>query len=137
MKLLKIVSVIPFLAILLFFTCKKEEPDSNGSNTPLTFTSLLAEKDTIPSSGTIKVTAVASGDDLNFTWKATAGDISGSGAVVTYSHSGTPLICCGNCSAATCCGICNKPGGLNIITCMVEDANNNSETKSIIIVVLL
>lgn len=106
--------LIIFLFVLcIFFSCKKEEekPESHLDN----FVSLVAEKDTIFTGQTTKITAIVEGENLKYNWSATAGDILGANNVVTYA-------------APTC-----VPGN-NEITCTVS-ADNKSETKTITITV--
>jgi hypothetical protein len=104
------------LAILFSLVSCNKEDHSGDPSIPLVFSSLQAEKDTIASGESTKITATASGYNITFNWSATAGDILGSGAQVIYAAS--------PCQA-----------GRNMITCMVKDGNDNSDTKEIFIVV--
>lgn len=98
-------------------SCSKDD-DGNQEDPgqPLIYTSLTAERDTIESGETTKVTAVATGYKLSFHWSATAGDILGTGSQVIYAAS--------PCQA-----------GKNKLVCTVSDGNNNSKSKEIFIVV--
>lgn len=110
--------LINLMLLLLFLAaCSKgEDDDWEDPNQPLVFSSLVAEKDTIESGGSTKITAAATGYKLTYNWAATAGDILSSGSRVVY--------------AASPCQI-----GKNKITCTVRDGNNASQSKEIFIVV--
>ncbi len=98
-------------------SCSKgDDGNQEDPGQPLIYTSLTAERDTIESGETTKVTAVATGYKLSFHWSATAGDILGTGSQVIYAAS--------PCQA-----------GKNKITCTISDGNNNSNSKEIFIVV--
>ncbi|MCU0473772.1 MAG: hypothetical protein MUC93_10470 [Bacteroidales bacterium] len=114
MKSLKRVSglIIITILIILLYSCKKEEPPS--VNQPLVFNQLVAEKNMIHPGESTTITATASGDQLFYTWKATAGDILGSGNRVTYISPPCTI-------------------GSNEITCSISDKANNSLTKKIVI----
>lgn len=106
-----------FLFLLVILSCSKsDDGNQEDPGQPLIFTSLTAERDTIESGETTKVTAVATGYKISFHWSATAGDILGTGSQVIYAAS--------PCQA-----------GKNKITCTVNDGNNNSNSKEISIVV--
>lgn len=106
-KLIVIISVCLFALI----ACKKKEDNSILNS----FISLTAEKDTLFTGQSTKITAVIDGENVSFKWTATAGDLLGSGSEVTYV-------------APTC-----TPGN-NQVSCEASAANN-TETKSIIITV--
>jgi len=58
------------------------------ANNPLTIASLTADAEWTTPSGSVRVTCTASdpdGDELSYEWTATAGDISGTGAVVSWT----------------------------------------------------
>jgi len=124
MKTLKLIFTI---ALLVIFSvgCNKEvtvpaatptnTSNSTGTST-ITYSSLVASKDTISIGSTTQITATASGNGLSYNWSTNNGDIIGSGSQITYGASG----CC---------------GGKNTVTCTVKDANNNQESKSITILV--
>lgn len=106
-----------FLFFLLISSCSKnDDGNQEDPGQPLIYTSLTAERDTIESGETTKVTAIATGYKLSFHWSATAGDILGTGNQVIYAAS--------PCQA-----------GKNKLTCTVSDGNNNSKSKEIFIVV--
>ena len=113
------VSVIFLVFALMIISCKNDDNDNgNGDGTPLIFSELKAESDTIYAGASTTITATATGYKLTYYWSATAGDIFVLGAgKIEY---GTPP-----------CIL-----GVNTVTCTVKDGNNNSETKSIDIVVL-
>ena len=106
------------IALLLIFSltfCSKEENGNNGDpNQPLVFSSLTAEKNSISSGETTKITAVATGYMIVYKWSATAGDILGSGKSVVYAASP-----------------CHS--GSNKVTCTVTDGNNVSQSREVLI----
>jgi hypothetical protein len=108
--------LIPCLLVifLLFPGCGKEEEEEPFK--PLVYTSLVAEKTTIKAGETTKIKANVTGSNLVYTWSATLGDLLGSGQEVTYTAS-----------------ICQI--GKNQITCTVSNEKNQSESKTIDIVV--
>jgi len=107
---------IAVLLISLFFSasCKKE---NNDVDKELVFTSLTSAKDTIIPGGSTEVYAIADGDGIVFQWSASSGDITGSGATVTYIS--PPCVT-----------------GTNEVSCTVKDKAGNKITKSVQIVVL-
>ena len=110
--------ILLILALIVIFnstSCEKDD-DSDTSSQPLVYTSLTTDNDTIFVGNTTIISANAAGYNLIFNWSASAGDIIGGGAQITY--------------LATPC----TPGD-NTIICTVEDGNNASETKTIIITV--
>ena len=104
--------------LISIVACKKKEQTTSPSSTSTTFsfTGLSAASTTIAIGATTQVTATATGNGLSYTWSVSAGDIIGSGSQITYG-------------APPCCG------GKNAITCIVKDANGNTQTKSVTIVV--
>lgn len=74
---------------------------------------LISEKDTLVHGESTKITALAEGDGVGFSWGATQGDILGHGSEITY----VALLC--NC-------------GKSRIDCTAE-AGSNKISKSIII----
>jgi len=109
--------IILILSLLLLNFCAKDENEDSGDpDQPLVFSSLEAERDTIESGESTKISAVASGYKIGYYWAATAGDILGSDSVVVY--------------AASPCHI-----GKNKIICTVRDGKNASKSKEIFIVV--
>ncbi|MFO7369399.1 MAG: hypothetical protein R6X09_03925 [Bacteroidales bacterium] len=100
----------------LFAACNEDDGGEGDPNQPFVYQSLVAVHDTICSGETTPVTATASGYKLVYYWSASAGDILGSGAKVTYASSPCHV-------------------GTNQITCQVKDGNGASETKTITIVV--
>ncbi len=111
-----------FILILIFMAafaaCDKDDDIDNGEKEPLVYESLEAEDEEIEIGETTKVTATASGTDLTYNWSTTGGSIVGSGSTITY--------------ASDPC----EPGE-HTITCEVVDAFDNSESKSVIINVVL
>lgn len=84
------------LCVIFMFSCKKDDNSISQDPTPFSYTSLTTADSLIVINGTTQVTAVASGDDLTYTWTYTAGAIIGSGAIVDYTvcHSGTFKVSC-------------------------------------------
>ncbi len=107
-----------FILATLFLSCGKEEEDNGDPLQPLTFTSLIAEKDTIEPGESTHIEATASGYEISYYWEASAGDIIrlDNGQNVIYT--------------AAPCHI-----GINDVTCRVKDGYDQSLTKSIVIVV--
>ena len=100
--------------ILCFSNCTKEEEEPAGGE--INFQSLVAEQDTIAPGETTIIKATASGNQLEYHWSASLGDILGSGAEVVY--------------AASPCQV-----GTNKISCKITSGRTHSETKTIDIVV--
>ncbi len=109
-------SLLLFVAICSLFISACDKDNNDNVNVPLVFDSLTATNDTIFPGGTTEITAIASGDDITYTWTATAGDILGSGNRITY--------------VSPPCTV-----GENDITCTVTDKGNNKLSKSITIYV--
>jgi hypothetical protein len=108
--------ILCLLVIFLFFPgCGKEQEEKEPFQ-PLVFNSLVAEKSTIKAGETTKIKATATGSNLVYTWSASLGDILGSGSEVTYTAS-----------------ICQI--GKNQINCKINNEKNDSESKTIEIVV--
>ncbi len=100
-------------------SCRKEKDDEPQQvATPLQYSSLTAASTSLGLGATTQVTAGATGEGLTYTWSASAGDIIGSGSQVIYGASG----CC---------------TGDNDITCVVKDAANNEQSKTVVITVHL
>jgi hypothetical protein len=112
---MKITLLLIFIASIFLISCSEEETTEPYQE--LEFYSLVTEKDTIAPGQDTKVTANASGSNLSYFWSASVGDILGSGKEITYASSPCHV-------------------GTNTITCKIENARNQSETKSIQIVVL-
>lgn len=112
----KTVCIVFFIVILAgAISCKK---DTNNNNiTPLEFTELKADDDTLYAGTSTYVRATATGTDLLFQWSATAGDILGSGATVQYAA--PPCV-----------------SGSHQITCTIKDAGNNTASKTVTIIAL-
>jgi hypothetical protein len=107
MKKLLILAVIVLLTGT--FSCKKKKNNPSGEKL-FTFNSLVADKDTISSTGSTNLRASISGEG-SYAWTASNGaSLLGSGSTVFF---------------AACCA------GKHIFTCTVTDKNNNSETKTV------
>jgi len=100
---------------IVYISCKKDNNNNNNNQTPLVFSELIADNDTIIGGTSTYVRATATGEGLTYQWQATAGDILGSGAVVQYAA--PPCVT-----------------GANQITCTVKDSGNNTASKTITIV---
>lgn len=99
------------LCIAVLPACKKKDNAAVLNS----FIGLTAEKDTILTGQSTKITALVDGENVTFSWSSMAGDILGSGSEVTYV-------------APTC------TPGVNPVNCTVSAADN-SETKTIFITV--
>ena len=104
------------LALAVFCKCKEDNEEEQLPQ-DLEFHSLIAEKDSAYAGEEVKIKATASGTDLNYFWSASLGDILGSGAEVVYVTSPCQV-------------------GTNQVTCKITNGKNQSETKTIEIVVL-
>jgi hypothetical protein len=105
--------LLVILLIILVFSCEQDDPCSGEL---LIFQSLTVADDTIEAGAYVDVVAVAEGCRLSYHWSVTAGSILGSGPEVIF--------------AASPCSV-----GDNIITCTVKDGNDQSETKTVGVVV--
>jgi hypothetical protein len=101
---------------VLLASCEKESKTPDNC-IPINFISLEAENDTIESGSETGITAEAEGDGLIYEWTKTLGVIEGSGSQVTY--------------IATPCAI-----GEIEVTCKVIDECDNSESMTVIIIVI-
>ena len=104
-----------FLMLFILSQCTKDETIEPVQD--LIYYSLIAEKDTLVPGEETNITATATGSNLQYFWSATQGDILGSGSKVVYAPSP-----------------CHT--GTNKITCKITNGNNQSESKSVNIVVL-
>jgi hypothetical protein len=106
-----------FLVLLTatLFMCKKD-PDDDGHDIPLVYTSLTVARDTIFAGDTTALTAVASGYQLTYEWYVAKGDLLGSGNQVTF--------------LATPCTV-----GTNTVVCTVRDGNGKETEKEVTITV--
>lgn len=103
------------LTLLAFCMCDKEEEEGQLPQ-DLVFHSLIAEKDSINPGEEVKIKATATGTSLIYQWSASLGDILGSGAEVVYVSSPCQI-------------------GTNQIICKISNGSNQSESKTIEIVV--
>lgn len=101
---------------VLIVSCEKKEELPDNCD-PIDFISLVAENDTIESGTETNITAEAEGDGLAYEWTKTLGVIEGSGPSVIY--------------IATPCAI-----GEIEVTCKVIDECGNSESRTVIILVI-
>lgn len=108
--------ILPVFLLLLAACGEEGGEEGEGQDHPLVFTSLKAENDSVQLGKTTKITALAIGDQLSYLWKASLGDILGSGASVTY----TPTPC---------------SLGKVTVTCTVSDGHNKELSKEISLVV--
>ncbi|HOZ30815.1 MAG TPA: hypothetical protein PLL66_07845 [Bacteroidales bacterium] len=110
-----------FLSILLlslstfFLAC--DDPPPEEEETPLVYTELTADKDTLAIGETVTFHATASGKDIVYNWVASAGALLGSGAEVTL----TPSPCL---------------SGDILVTCSVKDAYNNTKSKNVTVTIV-
>lgn len=107
------------ILIMIFIACENNKENSSEGNPDqlLNFESLVAEDDSLNAGESTLVRANATGYQLSYNWSASAGDLLGTGNEVIYAAS--------PCHA-----------GNNEITCTVRDGHDQSQTKSIIIVIL-
>jgi len=103
---------------LILLNCSKAE-EEEGPAEDLVFQSLVTEKDTIAPSENTKITAIATGSQLEYFWSKDAGEISPTDKPSEIYFSAGP------------CEI-----GERTVTCEITNGSTQSETKSIIIVVL-
>lgn len=114
---MKTLIYIIFLAAFLFIACEKGNTGGDDPSAELNFESLLVSRDTLFPGETSTITAIASGYNLSYHWSASQGDILGSGNEVTYLPSPCHV-------------------GTNSISCEVVDGHDESETRTVSIVVL-
>lgn len=113
--------ILPLFILLLFsgISCKKSnpepEPDPNETPVEFLYDSLIVSASQVYLNDVVDINAYASGKDLTYTWTIDVGALLGSGSTVTFS---------------ACCQ------GIHNITCTIEDAYGNSESKSVTIKVL-
>jgi hypothetical protein len=84
----KISSLLSIIILFTFFSCKKSDstPDPSGSGTTeFKFVKLSAQDTLIRVNDFTTITAVATGEDLSYTWTKEFGTIIGSGATVQYT----------------------------------------------------
>ena len=77
----------PYLIIALFVGCMMAvscSKESKTASSPLVFSSLMANADSVHVDSLLGVHAVATGDNLSYTWEST-GNILGSGANVNFT----------------------------------------------------
>jgi hypothetical protein len=109
--------LIVFLGILFSLSSCDTSGGDDGSDpsAPLVYVSLTADRDTISPGEATRITAVATGYRLTYTWTKSAGIITGTGYQVSYTVPPCDL-------------------GRNRITCKVTDGHNVSQTKEIYLV---
>lgn len=114
MKIIFKISIFAFIVATIFFaiSCNDDEPLPGNGDEEFAFELLSTDKDTLSSGGQAQITAIAKGDGLVYHWSATAGDMLGTGSEVAYLA--TPCV-----------------SGNVEITCKVEDAYSNSESKKV------
>jgi hypothetical protein len=107
--------ICPFVLMVLLAvsSCKKEETPQ-GTGKKLEFVQLKAEKDTIVVQEVTRISATASGEGLNYSWKCDneLGVIDGGGAEILFT-------------------ICHA--GKFRITCDITDSNHNQASKDVYI----
>ena len=116
MRLLVILFVQLSVLYVLFVSCERQQELPDNCD-PINFISLVTENDTIESGTKTKISAEAEGDALTYEWTKTLGAIEGSGDSVIY--------------IATPCAI-----GEIEVTCKVIDECGNSESMTVIILVI-
>jgi len=111
----RIFHIFILAGLILLFACKKDNNSSDGTG-EVEIISLSAADTVLNVWKNTKITVVAKGDDLEYSWEADHGELNGSGEQVEYM-------------AGTCCT------GINTITCTVSN-NTNSDSKKIKIRIL-
>jgi hypothetical protein len=117
----KLVLVLMLICIS-FYACDDNDNPPNGDDNnneepiPLVFDSLTADKDTILAGEAVEITAIASGKEISYSWEASSGNILGSGSTITLTT--PPCI----------------PDEITV-SCRVTDDYDESDSKSIVIVV--
>jgi hypothetical protein len=92
--------------------CKKSSSDNSTPSGTFKFTGLVTNDTVIPVDGLATITAVATGEELTYTWSCDFGTFIGSGATVQWT-------------------VCHADNFT--INCTVTDKNKNSATKNVII----
>ena len=82
MKYLFLVLVVS--SLILVVSCKKDNENNDDTIVELKFDTLYANPDTIAPAGQTQIHAVATGNDLTYTWTATQGDFIGGSSSVNY-----------------------------------------------------
>lgn len=98
---------------------QEQSMDENGDDNPnstIEYISLIADETSLSAGESTHITATATGENLEYYWSASLGDIIGSGEQITYT-------------AAFCCE------GSNTITCSIKDNLNTWKHKSVTITV--
>ena len=94
----KIALLLLLVSAIIVISCKKEKTDTTpvDQQTPLAFTSLTASDTIIRVNMLTTLTAVATGDELTYTWDCEYGSVLGSGNQVqwTVCHADTFWITC-------------------------------------------
>ncbi|MBI4929216.1 MAG: hypothetical protein HY841_00520 [Bacteroidetes bacterium] len=118
-------TIFPAALAAIFFmagySCNKENNTMMNKNktSSLSSLTLTAEQTTLSSNGTTKITAsgvnVKSCCSLSYTWSASAGNITGNSAEITYKVPAN--------------------SGQQTITCLAKDGCGKSQSKSIAITV--
>ncbi|MCF8362792.1 MAG: hypothetical protein K9G70_09245 [Prolixibacteraceae bacterium] len=108
------ISTFVFILTTIFFaiSCNDDEQLQGNGDEDFAFELLTTDKDTLSSGEQATITAIAKGNELVYSWSATAGDILGAGSEVAYMA--TPCV-----------------AGNIEITCKVEAAYSKSESKKI------
>jgi hypothetical protein len=125
----KIINLLVILMLLSAFTggctiyddeqIQEQSMDENGDDNPnstIEYISLIADETSLSAGESTHITATATGENLEYYWSASLGDIIGSGEQITYT-------------AAFCCE------GSNTITCSIKDNLNTWKHKSVTITV--
>lgn len=101
-----------FIFFMNMAACDKNDPTPDENVEELVFELLSSNKDTLRNGEGATIQAIARGTKLVYQWRASAGDILGSGSTVSYVT--TPCVV----------------GNIEI-TCKIEDALKNSDQKTI------
>jgi len=106
----KLFYTIILAGMMLFLACQKNDPPSTNGTGDVKIISLTANDTVLNVWVNTKITVVADGDGLKYSWEADHGELNGSGKQVEYM-------------AGTCCT------GINTITCTVSNSTNIDSEK--------
>ena len=100
------------LLVIMITACSKSSSTPDNPSGTFKFTSLVAKDTLVKVNDVTTITAVATGEELSYTWKSDFGTFIGSGNTVQWT-------------------VCHSDKFT--ITCTVKDKNNNSDSKNVMI----
>jgi hypothetical protein len=104
--------LLVILLIVAFSACKKSSTDTSTSSATFKFTGLVTNDTLIKVDDVATISAIATGEELTYTWTCDFGTFIGSGATVQWT-------------------VCHADNFT--INCKVTDKNKNSDSRNIII----